>query len=134
MDEPVRPAWEWTTCQWGSCAISCILYGPSGIADDETADAFDTPRGLEWSTFKPRRSASKTDFFFPGLWNGLSTFKPCPITSNLLIFCWKLGIAPHLPRSEAPLSYICFEPDYGLHLGLRVRRFRVPDTDSGITA
>ena len=38
-----------------------------------------------------------------------------------------------IPRLETSPSYICFEPDYGLHLGLRIRLFGAFETDSGIT-
>ena len=33
---------KWTACQWSSCATCSIQHGPSGLADDETADAFDS--------------------------------------------------------------------------------------------
>ena len=33
---------KWTACQWSSCATCSIQHGPSGFADDETADAFDS--------------------------------------------------------------------------------------------
>ena len=33
---------KWTYCQWGSCATCSIQHGPSGLADDETADACDS--------------------------------------------------------------------------------------------
>ena len=33
---------KWTACQWSSGATCSIQYGPSGLADDETADAFDS--------------------------------------------------------------------------------------------
>ena len=33
---------KWTDCQWSSCATGNIQHGPHGLADDETADAFDS--------------------------------------------------------------------------------------------
>ena len=33
---------QWTVCQWSSCATCRIQHGSSGLADDETADAFDS--------------------------------------------------------------------------------------------
>ena len=33
---------QWTVCQWSSCATCSIQHGPTGLADDETADAFDS--------------------------------------------------------------------------------------------
>ena len=38
-----------------------------------------------------------------------------------------------LPKLETSRSYLCFKPDYGLGLGLRIRLFGASGTDSGIT-
>ena len=55
-----------------------------------------------------RAEALPADFFLPGFWNGLSTFKPCRSTSSPISSSRGLGCQPSNPAEELPARLFFF--------------------------
>ena len=66
-------------------------------------------------------------WFFAGSW-AAGCFGGWPAAR----LCWVPGTRKGTGKGRQP-SYLCFKPDYGLGLGLRIRLFGASETDSGIT-
>ena len=96
------------------------------------------PGGLLWHVhLQTLPKHFQPDFFFAGVCSGMSTPKPRRSTFSLISSSRGLALAcppPNpdealspIPRLETSPSHTCFEPDYGLHLGLRIRLFGASD-------
>ena len=96
------------------------------------------PGGLLWHVhLQTLPKHFQPDFFFAGVCSGMSTPKPRRSTFSLISSSRGLALAcpprnpdealSPIPRLETSPSHTCFEPDYGLHLGLRIRLFGASD-------